>query len=72
MSHLVVAPVLFPLFAATILLLLRRVIPLSMRRRLNLAALLIQILLVSLLAQRVVGARSWCMRWATGRHLTGS
>jgi multicomponent K+:H+ antiporter subunit D len=55
MSHLVVAPVLFPLFAATILLLLRRVIPLSMRRRLNLAALLIQILLVSLLAQRVVG-----------------
>jgi multicomponent K+:H+ antiporter subunit D len=55
MSHLVIAPVLFPLFAATILLLLRRIIPLSMRRRLNLVALLIQILLVSLLAQRVVG-----------------
>lgn len=55
MSHLVIAPILFPLFAATLLLLLRRVMSLQSRRRLNLAALAIQILLVTLLATHVGG-----------------
>jgi multicomponent K+:H+ antiporter subunit C len=55
MSHLVIAPVLFPLFAATLMLLVRRIIPLRVRRGLNLVALVVQILLVSLLAQRVAG-----------------
>ena len=32
MNHLVIAPVLFPLFAATLLLLVRRVMPLRVRR----------------------------------------
>ncbi len=53
MSHLVIAPILFPLLAAIALLLLRRVMPLAARRRLNLVALSIQIVLVSLLVQRV-------------------
>jgi multicomponent K+:H+ antiporter subunit D len=55
MNHLVIAPLLFPLFAATLLLLLRRVLPLAARRRLNLVALALQIVLVLLLAHQVVG-----------------
>jgi multicomponent K+:H+ antiporter subunit D len=55
MNHEVIAPVLFPLFAATLLLLLRRVMPLRTRRSLNLVALVIQILLVSVLVKSVLG-----------------
>ncbi|MBK1644245.1 monovalent cation/H+ antiporter subunit D [Thiocapsa imhoffii] len=54
MSHLVIAPILWPLLAGTLLLLVRRAVPLTLRRRLSLAALLIEILLVALLAGAVV------------------
>ncbi|NCA70354.1 MAG: monovalent cation/H+ antiporter subunit D [Sphingobacteriia bacterium] len=45
MSHLVIAPVIFPLLAGTLLLLLRRVISLRVRRQLNLLALVVGVIL---------------------------
>ncbi len=54
MSHLTVAPILFPLAAAILMLLTRRVLRLQPRRILNLSALLIQVVLVALLLLEVI------------------
>ncbi|MCG6897100.1 MAG: monovalent cation/H+ antiporter subunit D [Thiocapsa sp.] len=53
MSHLVIAPVIFPLIAATALLLTRRAVPLPARRLLNLGAVAVEVLLAALLVPSV-------------------
>ncbi|TCT21915.1 monovalent cation/H+ antiporter subunit D [Thiobaca trueperi] len=49
MNHLVIAPLLLPLLTGTLLLLLRRVLPLNVRRWLSLAAVTAQVVLAALL-----------------------
>jgi multicomponent K+:H+ antiporter subunit D len=55
LSHLIVYPVLLPLLAGTLLLLLRRALPLKIRRWINLAAVAAQIALAALILRGVSG-----------------
>lgn len=55
MSHLVLLPVLLPLLAGTLLLLLRRILPLGARRWINLGAVGAQVALALLLLEAVGG-----------------
>jgi formate hydrogenlyase subunit 3/multisubunit Na+/H+ antiporter MnhD subunit len=70
-AHLTIAPVLLPLLAGIVLLLLRH-LDIRVRRVLSVAAVVMEVALAIALLAAVADGPSWSMPWATGRPLTAS